>query len=208
MNHSDKARFGETQPSAARKATQPRDAGEAHRRWLQLTESEPSNPAAWIGLAESAADIQEKITSLNRALVVDPDNLRARRALHDCMVQLLRRDPRLEYLGETSSVYRLRTAEQFEFTHPKDRAQAELPTSGENVQRRLYGWLKWAALGLIPAGLGTLFFGPLATLGAVVSLRQPLAEGERRRIWMAAVLGAALWLLALIPLVILLLHLI
>jgi hypothetical protein len=56
--------------------------------------------------------------------------------------------------------------------------------------------------------LGTLFFGPLATLGAVVSLRQPLAEGDRRRIWVAAMLGAALWLLALIPLVILLLHMI
>jgi hypothetical protein len=196
----------ETQPSAGRKGTQPTDAGEVHRRWLTLTESEPSNADAWIGLAEAAADIQEKITSLNRALAVDPGNLRARRDLHDCMARLLRRDPRLEYRGETSSDYRLRTAEQFEFTHPKDRAPAELPSSGENGPSRVYGWLKWAALGLIPAGLGTLFFGPLATLGAVVSLRQPLAAGDRRRIWVAAVLGATLWLLALVPLVILLLH--
>jgi len=208
MNQPEETRLSETQPSASRKGTQPTDAGEAHRRWRLLTESEPSNAEAWIGLAESAAEVQEKITSLNRALAVDPRNIRARQRLHDCMAQLLQRDPRLEYLGETSSVYRLRTAEQFEFTHPKDRAPVELPTTGENVQRRLYGWLKWAALGLIPAGLGTLFFGPLATLGAVITLRQPLAELERRRVWVAAVLGAALWLLALIPLVILLLHII
>ena len=208
MDRQEGSRLDETQPSAAHRRTQPTDTGEAHRHWLELTVREPSNPDAWIGLAESASDIQEKITSLNRALAADPGNIRARQGLHACMAQLLKRDPRLEYRGETSSVYRLRTAEQFEFIHPKDRAPVELPTGGEKAQRRLYSWLKWAALGLIPAGLGTLFFGPLATLGAVVSLRRPLADGDRRRIQIAAVLGAALWLLALIPLVILLLHII
>jgi len=208
MDRQDGFREEETQPSAARRGTQPTDVGDAHRRWLEITESQPANPDAWIGLAETAPDIQEKITSLNRALAVDPGNLRARQGLHNCMAQLLKRDPRLEYRGETSTDYRLRTAEQFEFTHPKDRAPAKLPTAGDKIQRRLYGWLKWAALGLIPAGLGTLFFGPLATLGAVASLRQPVTDGERRRIWVAAVLGAVLWLLALIPLVVLLLHIV
>jgi hypothetical protein len=208
MNGSTGPHLDETQPSATKKRTQPMVGGEAHRQWLQLTESEPSNADAWIGLAESAPDIHGKIRAFNHALDVDPGNIRARRGLYDCMAQLLKRDPRLEYRGETSSQYRLRTAEQFEFTHPKDRAPAEVPTPGEKTQRRLYGWLKWAVVGLMPAGLGTLFFGPLATLGAVQALRQPLDERERRRIRMAAMLGAALWLVALIPLVILLLHLI
>ena len=207
MDRQDGFREEETQPSAARRGTQPTDVGDAHRRWLEITESQPANPDAWIGLAETAPDIQEKITSLNRALAVDPGNLRARQGLHNCMAQLLKRDPRLEYRGETSTDYRLRTAEQFEFTHPKDRTVSEPTPSDETAPHKAYRWLKWALVGLIPAGLGTLFFGPLATLEAITLLRGPVVGRTRRRIWVAAVLGAALWLVALIPLVILLLHL-
>jgi hypothetical protein len=208
MNQSDGSRLDDTQPSGARRRTQPTDASEAHRRWLARAEREPSNPEVWIGLAESAPDIQERIQSLNRALAIDPGSIRARQDLHGCMTQLLRRDPRLEYRGETISAYRLRTAEQFEFTYPKARAPSEPPTAGQSAQRRVYGWLKWAAIGLIPAGLGTLFFGPTATLEAIMWLRRPLPEGDRRRMWVAAVLGMALWLVALVPLVILLLHMV
>jgi hypothetical protein len=208
MDEPEASRLQDTQPSAAQRRTQPTEASDAYRRALELTEREPSNPVAWIDLAAAAVDLQIKVASLNRALAIDGGNLRARQGLHDALVQLLKRDPRLEYLGETSSLYRVRSAEKFEFTHPKDRAESQPPAAGGTAQRRLYGWLKWALVGMIPAGLGTLFFGPLVALEAAAQLRQPVAGIERRRIWAAAVLGAALWLVALVPLVILLLHII
>jgi hypothetical protein len=208
MKEQDEPRLDETQPSAA--GTRPRAAGAdgAYQKWLGLTLAEPSSLEAWIGRANAAVDMQEKIGSLSHALELDPASIRARQTLHACMTELLKRDSRLEYQGETRSVYRLRTPQQYEFSHPKDRAPSELPAAGGQGVRRIYGWLKWALIGLIPAGLGTLLFAPMTMLGAVLLLQRPLAEGDRRRMWLAILLGAVLWLLALIPMIILALHII
>ena len=208
MTESNHRSLGSTTPSAPQKHAGSAGADAAYRGWVELTAAEPSNQEAWIGRAEAAQDVQEKIASLNRALELNPTNGFARRALHACMQQLLGRDARLAYRGETSTLYRLRTPAQFEFTHPKDREALDSypPVQGTSANA-VYRWLKWSMIGLIPAGLGTILFAPVAIVGAVTLLRHPLGQSDARRMWVAILGGAVLWIVALALVFLLALHL-
>jgi hypothetical protein len=208
MTESNDRSLGSTTPSAAQKRAGSAGAAAAYRGWVELTAAEPSNQEAWIGRAEAAQDVQEKIASLNRALELNPANGFARRALHACMQQLLGRDARLAYRGETSTFYQLRTPAQFEFTHPKDREALDpYPPVQMTSANAVYRWLKWSMIGLIPAGLGTVLFAPVVIVGAVTLLRHPLERSDTRRMWAAILCGAVLWIVALALVFLLALHL-
>jgi hypothetical protein len=208
MSASDAPSGDSTKPSAAQHASSRAEAEAAHQAWVQLTTTEPSNQDAWIGRASAARDLHDRIASLNRALELNPANGFARRALHDSMQQLLGRDVRLVYGGETSTLYQLRTAAEFEFTHPKDRVALEpYPAPSQTPVQAVYPWLKWAMIGLIPAGLGTLIFAPVAIVVAIMQLQRPLGASDRRRMWVTTLWGAVLWLAALALGFILALHL-
>ena len=175
---------------------------------MEPTAAEPSNEEAWIGRAGTAQDLREEITALNRALELNPANGFARRALHACMQQLLTRDARLAYRGETSTLYQLRTPAQFEFTHPKDREPLDpYPPVQASSADTVYRWLKWSVIGLIPAGVGTILLAPVAIVGAVTRLRHPLGQSDTRRMWAAIFCGAVLWIAALALVFLLALHL-
>jgi len=207
MTGPNDASLGSTKPSTTQKRSRTADADAAYRAWVELTAAEPSNQEAWIGRAESAEDMREKITSLNRALELNPANGFARRALHACMQQLLGLDARLEYRGETSTVYQLHTPRQFEFTHPKDRVPVDAyPSAGRTAGQKVYRWLKWSVIGLIPAGLGTLLFAPMTVIAAIKVLRHPLDQSGKRRMWVAVLGSTVLWLAALALVIILALH--
>jgi len=86
---------------------------------------------------------------------------------------------------------------------------AELfPPKNSPPARTAIHWLGWAVVGLIPAGLGTLVFAPLAVIAANKLLHQPAELIDHRRAWV--VIGGAilLWLIALGFIFILTLHLV
>ena len=208
MTVSNDSSPGPTEPSAAHRRSHSADADAAYRAWVELTVAEPLNQEAWIRRAEAARDMQEKITSLTRALELNPANGLARRALHACLQELLVRDASLEYLGETNTSYRVRTPTGFEFIHPKDRVSSgPEPPPGRTPRDSVYRWLKWSLLGLIPVGLGTLLLAPVTTIQAITELQHPLDQSNRRRMWIAILLSMLLWLVALALGAILALHL-
>ena len=97
----------------------------AHQICVELTNNDPANKQAWLGLADTTESLEEKITALNHVLGLDPDNTVARQALYETIGQLLRKDAFLAYLGETNVLYQIRTLAEFHFSHPKDRAVVE-----------------------------------------------------------------------------------
>lgn len=160
-------------------------------------------------LANTSGSLEESVTKLNQALELNPENAVARQELYQTMQQMLRKDAFLAYQNETNDHYTIRTFAEFQFVHPKDRAMPELfPRLEQAPAQKAINWLGWSLAGLIPAGLGTMVFAPLAIFAAIKLLLQKNSLSERRRAWV--VLGSAivLWLIALLFLLILILHLV
>ena len=106
-------------------------------------------------------------------------------------------------------IYKVRTFEEFQFIHPKDRATAELfPPQNSPPARTATHWLGWSVVGLIPAGLGTLITAPLAVIAAIKLLSQPAELIDHRRAWIVIGGAIVLWLIALGFIFILALHLV
>jgi len=162
-----------------------------------------------LDLVQTSETLEESVTTLNQALGQNPQDAAARQALYETMQQLLRQNAFLAYQGETNVLYQVRTQADFQFSSPKDRAVVEpYPPHEPPPARQAIHWLGWSLVGLVPAGLGTLFMAPVAARAAVQLLRQPAARADHRRAWI--VLGGAvgLWLVALVLIVILILHLV
>jgi hypothetical protein len=159
--------------------------------------------------AQPFGTLENSVTTLNQVLVTTPEDAIARQALYDTMQKLLRKDAFLSYQGETDLIYKICTPAEFHFIHPKDRATAvSFPPQNSPPSRTAINWLGWAALGLLPAGVGTLIFAPLALTAAIKLLRQQGELIDRRRAWI--VIGGAiiLLLIALALFFILILHLV
>jgi hypothetical protein len=168
---------------------------------ISVKPSPPSNPV------KAAGTLEDSVTALNQALVLNPENIVARQALYEIMQQMLRKDAFLAYQGETEVVYKIRTLGEFQFIHPKDRAMAELfPPQTSPPTRAAINWLGWSVVGLIPAGLGTLIFAPLAVIAAVKLLRQQTVLMDRRKAWVVISSASVLWLIALVFFFIFILH--
>lgn len=168
-----------------------------------------TKPSSSLRLADPSETLEESVTALNQVLELNPENIEARQTLYETMQQILRKDAFLAYEGETDVIYKVRTFEEFQFIHPKDRAMAELfPPQNSPPARTAIHWLGWSVVGLIPAGLGTLITAPLAVIAAIKLLSQPVELIDHRRAWI--VIGGAilLWLIALGFILILTLHLV
>ena len=153
--------------------------------------------------------LEESVTTLNQVLELNPEDTNARQTLYETMQQLLRKDAFLAYQGETDVIYKIRTLAEFEFMHPKDRAMAELfPPQDPPPARTAIHWLGWSLVGLIPAGLGTLVFAPLAVIAAIKLLGQQAILIDRRRAWIVIGGATVLWLIALVFFFIFILHLV
>jgi hypothetical protein len=166
-------------------------------------------PSSSLKLGEPGNTMEESVTALNLALELNPENIIARQELYETMQQLLRKDAFLAYQGETDVIYKIRTLAEFQFIHPKDRALVELfPPQSSPPARTAIHWLGWSVIGLIPAGLGTLVFAPLAVIAAVKLLRQQIVLIDHRRAWVVMIGAVLLWLIALAFFFILVLHLV
>lgn len=106
----------------------------------------------------------------------------------------------LEYVGETDAQYRVRTGQETS-TVVKDRPVLEsYPAERPAAIRRAYRYLLYALIGLLPAGIGTILFGPLAAVAAFGALRTPLDRPDHRRALVVMGLATLLVMIA-IPLV-------
>ncbi len=192
----------------AQEAVQRGERDLARQICVKLVHDDPANEQAWLGLADTAESLEEKITALNHVLELNSKSIAARAALYEAMQHLLRKDAFLAYRGETDVLYQVRTALDYQFTHPKDRVAPEPFPSPESPQTRVaFRRLGWAVIGLIPAGVGTLFCAPLAALTAIKLLNQDLPLTDRRQAWVVLWSALALWLIAVMFAYILLLHL-
>ena len=164
-------------------------------------------PSSSSNSANAVGTLEDSVTTLNQALELNPENTVARQALYETMQQMLRKDAFLAYQGETDVIYKIRTFAEFQFIHPKDRAMAELfPPQNSPPTRAAINWLGWSVIGLIPAGLGTLVFAPLAVIATVKLLRQQAVLMDRRKAWVVISSAIVLWLIALVFFFILILH--
>lgn len=172
---------------------------------MEITTKPSSSP----NLASPNETLEESVTALNQVLESNPENIIARQTLYETMQQLLRKDAFLGYQGETDVIYKIRTLDEFQFIHPKDRAMAELfPPQNVPPARSAINWMGWAVVGLIPAGLGTLIIAPLAMIAAIKLLSQKVESIDRRRAWIVIIGAIVLWLIALVFIFILTLHLV
>jgi len=168
-----------------------------------------TKPSSLVSLASTNKSLEEKVTALNQVLELNPENIVARQELYETMQKLLRKDAFLAYEGETDVSYEIRTFEDFQFIHPKDRAVVELfPSQNPLPTREAINWLGWSVVGLIPAGLGTLVTAPLAMRAGFKLLNQPVKLMDRRRTWVVISCAIVLWLIALVFFFILILHLV
>jgi hypothetical protein len=179
----------------------------AHDLCVRLVAAEPENEQAWLWFASTAETTEEVITGLSQAARLNAENETTRQALYQAMRELLERDAFLAYEGENERVYHVRTAADFTFAHPKDRSAIEpYPPAEQPPAQRALGWLGLALLGLLPAGLGSLIFAPLAMLAALRLLRQPLAPSDRVRAQIVFGSAVVLWLAAVVLAALILMH--
>lgn len=185
-----------TPRDVVRAAVRGGDLRHARRQLRQMTRDDPRNVDAWLWRAQLAASQREKIASLSRALRLAPNHPHARRLLHEALRRRFQDDPFLAYQRESDRLYFVRTAGDLNAAVPKRRAVPEpYPPDGASPAAQATRWLGWAALGLLPAGLGTLVCAPLAIVAAARALRRPLTTKEQAR--SRLVLGAASLLLTL-----------
>lgn len=179
----------------------------AHEICVRLTAEDPQNERAWLWRARTADSLEETIATLSQVLTLNPANRAARQGLYEAMQGLLRQDAYLAYLEETANFYHVRTATDFKFAHPKDRAVQEpfsLPSPAPT--RPAFRWLGWSLVGLIPAGLGTLICAPFAMLAALRLLHRSPSRADRQRAWVVLWIAMALWFLALLLALLIILH--
>ncbi|MDX1614013.1 MAG: hypothetical protein R3300_06855 [Candidatus Promineifilaceae bacterium] len=176
------------------------------RRLLQsLTDRVPANEEAWLWRAAAADTAAEQLLCLSKVLELAPQHARAERQLLAALKARLDDVPVLLHLHETDHLYLIQTGDGLELLVPKQRAVPErYPPSEPSHLDQAERWLAWAALGLLPAGLGAHLFAPLTIAAVLRARRQELSEEEARRgrlllrtgllIWAVAWLWAALFL--------------
>ena len=193
----------------AHEAAQRGDRQLAHRICVRLLAADPGNVSAWLLRAESTDSQEEMVAALGRVLTMNPAQPEARRKLYEAMQGLLRQDASLGYVGETSSLYDARTSSGLEIIQPKDRAVGEpFPPPVPPPAQAVHRWMGWSLIGLIPAGVGTLFSAPAASVAAIRLLRRRPSEADRRRALITLSLAPVLWLLAVLFVLALVIHLV
>lgn len=168
----------------------------AHTLLARVTRATPENVNAWLWRAGTAATREEALLCLSEALRLDPAHVKARQALRELLRAELDKDVFLAYGSEDDWLYYIRTGSGIPTAVPKDRAVPELyPPPRHAPLHAAERWLAFAALGLIPAGLGALLCAPIAAAHAWRAARRSLSPVEAR--WRLVVLALALtlWLL-------------
>jgi len=175
----------------------------AHDLLQSLTDRNPADEEAWLWRAMAAGTAAEQLVCLSKVLELAPQHDGAGRRLLAALKERLADDPALLHLQETDHLYQIRTGDGLELLVPKERAvPTPYPSPVPGQLDQAGRWLTWAALGLLPAGLGAHLFAPLAIVAVLRARRRGLNEIETRRgrllLRAALLIWAVAWLWALL----------
>ncbi len=182
----------------ARKALETGNWDGAYHLSLDATRQDTGNVEAWLIRAKTAASSQERLFCLSQASRLDPGHPTAKQELYSSLRSEFEQSPFLSYIEETDQVYFVRTRDYLSLTVPKYRGIPEgFPPARSETLVRAYRMLSWTVVGLVPAGLGTLVFAPLAIRLAASALRQPLPKPDRVRARLIIALSMLFFAIAL-----------
>ncbi len=181
---------------------------DAYQLATEITRQDPRNVDAWLLRAQTAQWLEENLNCLSRIITLNPQHPTAQAALHQSLRRFLEDDAFLDYVGESSAMYFIRTNTGLVLTVPKKHAVTEpYPPREPSLLRQAYRRLGLALFGLALAGLGTWLFAPLSIISAIQAGKRAQTRADQVRALL--VIGAALLLCCLaIPLsALLLMHL-
>jgi hypothetical protein len=124
--------------------------------------------------------------------------------------RLLEADPFLAYQGETDDLYRVWSNLNLELIVPKGRAIVEkFPPTTKKPLAPAFGWLRWTAIGLLPAGIGALFLAPVTAVRTRLNyFTKSLSKADQMRVGIILFLTAVLWVTAILLSLLFVVHLI
>ncbi|MCI0398833.1 MAG: hypothetical protein L0322_28425 [Chloroflexi bacterium] len=159
---------------------------------------DPQEPEIWFQRARQARTLSEALLYLNQVYALDPQYLAARQMSYRALWRLLEEEPFLAYQGETDQLYRVWSSLNLELIVPKDRAAVEpYPPPETKPLTPVFTFLRWTAVGLIPAGLGALFLAPATAVCALlVYYHYRLNPADQTRIVVVLFWAAVLWMAA------------
>ena len=159
----------------------------------------PRDADVWFWRAETATTPQDTFLYLCRALLLNPKHSGAQQRMYESLQDQLRQDAFLAYIDESDSFYRVRTGAGQPIIIPKSRAAAApYPSNEPSPLQPAFQWLRWALLGLLLAGLGTLVCAPIAMALALRAGRHPLSRADSVRLKIVLVMAVSLWCCALV----------
>lgn len=174
----------------------------------ELTRRWPGDIEVWLLRASAADSRAEKLMCLSMALDLVPGHPVAQREMYRTLSAYLRQDAFLAYGSEDEHLYFVRTADGLPLAVPKQRAApTPYPPPQPSPLQPAVRRLRWALLGLLPAGLGALVCAPLAAHTVLRARRLDLKPKERRRSSILLAAAFCLWAVALLWAVLLFLHL-
>lgn len=198
-----------TKPLAAvRQAASQGHKKHAYQLARAITESHPEETSGWLWRGITAETQEERLLCLSRSLKLSPHDERAQRAMVDALRRQLSVDAFLAYDGETDHLYYTQTADDLPLVVAKRRSVPQPypppdPTPLQPALRRL----RWAALGLLPAGLGAVLLAPLAMVSIWHASRQSLSSTDQKRARVFLLLSGLIWMAGLVLATLFLLHL-
>jgi hypothetical protein len=168
----------------------------------------PQKGDAWLARARDAETRAERLVYLSRAVTLDPEQPLVRRLLQDTLQAQLDEDAFLAYQRENAEFYYLRTGDNIPVTIPKGRAVSlPYPPAAPSPLQPAFRRLRWALLGLLPAGIGAVIFAPLAARAAFLARQRPLSAADRVRSRVVLLASLLLFVIGLALLLVLFLHL-
>lgn len=186
-------------------------AGNSRRAYdlsLQAIQLAPQSIESWLLRATLAPTLEERITCVNRLNELAPGYQDRYNVAFFALKELLDKNPFLAYLEETDELYRVVNGDQV-LTIPKKRAPVH-PSPLERTEpgplKSAYRWLTLALVGLLLAGIGTVFFAPLAAMTAISAQKSISSRSERVRSTVVLILSFLLFMIGVIFSLLFMLH--
>ena len=179
----------------------------AYELSLRATQLAPDNVEAWILRATVAPSLEERLVCVNRLNELGADSQDRHNIAFFTLKELLDKNPFLAYLEETENLYRVMNANHMVLSIPKKRLPDLSVThyqSGPLIGA--YRLLVMALIGLMAAGVGTLFFAPLAAITAVRIGVSSQSQAERLRSTIVFALALLLFVIGAVFSVLFVLH--
>lgn len=149
--------------------------------------------ASLLAASQGSPDPDAAFEHSQRAADLLPDDPNVQAHLQSLVFQRLRGDATIAFLAETERHYIVTFRKSRPVVVPKGRASAAaFPARTASEGERIFGWLRWVAIGLVPAGIGALVLSPIVIGAAIGVLGRRRASPRDRRLALVTILLAGL----------------